>query len=224
MRGLPIVVAIAMAAMPAMFTRVARADVVYNFTMNTTPLQADGVDGPYSLFFGLNGSNGSTVTLSDFNLGGGSAGADDLEFGARGDAANPPIVLGPASGGSILTEEFTPGTVLDYMIDVNPSLSSSSPDTFDFAIIGAKYNGGSDLPTLQGSPDDLAQLVMDVPELTPSTYDFDTTVDSNLASGDPVLTLVSTAVPLPASGAMSLVLMGMMLVWSMRRKSVPQRA
>jgi hypothetical protein len=225
-RGLTLVAAIAMAALPAVFSRIARGDITYNFTMNTQPLLDDAADGPYSLFFGLNGSNGSIVTLSDFNFGGGSAGVDDFEFGATGDAANPPIVLGPASGASLLLEDFTPGTVLDYTIDVNANLSSSSPDTFDFAIVGANYNSGSDLPTVQpGGPGDLAQLVMDVPELTPSTWGFDTTADANLdAGGSPTLTLATTSVPEPGSQSAALAIVAMIFGWSVRRRTARRRA
>ena len=209
-------------AMPGVWCQSSRADVVYDFTVNTQPLIDDTADGlPYYLGFSLFNLNGSTVTLSNFQFGGGSATPPGLGFGnVTGDATSS-IVLGSGTVIDEFYEAFTPGTQLSFQIDASPMFGSPPADFFDFFITDDLLNN---LPTVDPSGNDnLAQLTFDVPQLTPNTYAFDTTAQTFTGNylddgGEPTLTPASAPVPLPRAAGMVVGLLAIVLGVSMRRK------
>ncbi len=152
----PIIVVLAVVLAPA----VARADLVFQVTVNnpqTLSSQTFGAGGPYALDFTLtSGGNTNTATISNFNLGGGSADSSMIftTGGASGDINSPPgsvtvtdnASLNPAAGGfNDFNQVFAPGSsAIRFDVDLTTSFVSGTPDRFTFSILDMN---GNPIPT-----------------------------------------------------------------------------
>lgn len=106
----------------------ALADEIVNISVNTSPLTASSA-GPFTLQFQLtDGSGGvvadgnNTVTISNFNFGGGS--------GPSG-----PISLTDNSFLVFSNSGFIPGSSLSFVVDLTTNLDLLAPDEFSFFIL-----------------------------------------------------------------------------------------
>jgi hypothetical protein len=96
----------------------ARADGIWTITIDTSSLAAD--TGPFGLDFELVGTNGNTVSLSNFSYGsGGSAGPGGafITGGATGDLASGVTLSDSSSFFTDFNQQFTPGDTLTFTID-----------------------------------------------------------------------------------------------------------
>src|SRR5579859_8205239 len=128
----------------------AEADILYTFTMNTTPLVGHG---PFSLDFQfLDGSgspsdlNNNTVKLTNFAFGAGGSpsGGGTGTGGASGSLASG-VTLKDTGFFNEYFENFTPGTLLSFAIDTtNVADPGGTPDLFTLAILDSV---GNELPT-----------------------------------------------------------------------------
>ena len=105
----------------------ARADQVWNVSLDTSQLATD-YTGPFALDFELVGSNGNTVTLSNFSFGAAAVpgpGSAFLTGGASGDLGSSVSLNDSANFFSDFNQQFTPGGTLTFTMDstlVSPSL------------------------------------------------------------------------------------------------------
>jgi hypothetical protein len=118
----------------------AQASQLYSVSLDTSPLIRHSAR-PFYLEFQLNDGSGTgdgnnTVTLSNF------------QFGSGGSAADNPVKEGDATG-SLTTgveitdndffnsfyEEFTPGTLLSFILEITTQADAITSDQFSFAIL-----------------------------------------------------------------------------------------
>ena len=138
-----------------------RADQVWNVSVNTSLLAAD-YTAPFGIDFEMLGSNGNTVTLSNFSFGGGAAGPGPafLTGLASGDLGSVVAVSDNAATFlSDFNQQFTPGSTLTFTMDstLNPPPLGGSPDNFSMVLFSSYdpvngYNpatgsGGTLIPT-----------------------------------------------------------------------------
>lgn len=180
----------------------ARAETLnFTVTMDTTALQSS-TDSFY-LDWALSGSDGNTVTVSNFNFGAnGSAGPTSsiLEIGdASGGISVPNGTASVDSSGGYqvndFSQGFTPGEALSF--DVSGTEMPGNSDAFLFSI----YDGNSLLPT-DGPNGEFLSI----------RYDGGTPVIANYGSSvlgitAPSVTYPATIAPLPSAARSGLCLL-----------------
>jgi hypothetical protein len=135
------------------------------------------------------GDNNNTLSLADFNLGGGAAGTVDTvnTFNATGDMTGS-VSMSDTQPYSYFAEFFTPGTALTFTLsDAFTIVNPSEPDGFFFALIenGAPLNTTD--PTGNGN---LFSVTFDSSSPTAAAY-------TDLNSADSVGTPEFTGTPEP---------------------------
>jgi hypothetical protein len=164
---------------------VIQADLIYNVSMNTTPLIGHPA-GPFSLEFQLNDGNGTgdannTATLSNFLFSGGAAlGSPTLIGGVTGNLASG-VTMTDSSFFNQFIQNFNPGATLSFQLGLttNPD-SGGVPDEFSFAILD---RSGFEIPTVAPAN---ALLIIDINSPTTiSTFRTDTS-QSPSAGGPPI--------------------------------------
>lgn len=135
--------------------KTASADIIYNVTLDTTPLVGHPA-GPFyvDLAFtdgsGVNDAN-NTVTLSDFNFGGGSALGSPIIFGGATGSLETGVSITDSSFISLFSEQFAPGLQLSFTLDLTLNDDAGGiPDRFTFYLLDSS---GVALPTLAPSGD-----------------------------------------------------------------------
>jgi hypothetical protein len=131
-----------------------RADFVARVSLDTAPLVGHPA-APFYLDFQLNQGSGpspsNTAVLSDFAFSGGApTGSPFLIGGAAGDLGTGATITDSAFSSEFI-QEFSPGTQLQFNIDLttNPETNPPMiPDQFSFAILDSTF---SELPTLDPS-------------------------------------------------------------------------
>ncbi len=128
---------------------------VYQFSLDTSSLMLPGnaAQGPFCLEFLYNEGSGdpdsdNTVTLSNFNFGGGGpvAGTAAL-FGGASGSLETQITITDSEFWNAYTQPFNPGTVLSFRIDLTNNIDAGPdfvPDYFVFAILDGP---GNEIPT-----------------------------------------------------------------------------
>jgi len=183
----------------------ALAATVYDISLNTSPL-TNPTDG-YSLFFqftdgsGLNDAN-NTVTLSGFAFSGGNALAGAQAFGGASGDLTGTIILTDSEFFNAITQPFTPGAVLSFLLDLTTNVDSGGvPDVFAMSILDGN---GNEIPTLDDSgANTLVTISIDSP-LTIQTFGSDpntiTSTGNLIAMGAPAVTPADvSSVPEPSS-------------------------
>jgi hypothetical protein len=162
--------------------------------------------GPFSLDFELTDGSGTddgnnTVTLSDFQFGGGGAqGTATLVGGATGDLTST-VVLTDSSFLNEFTQASSPGSVLTFTMQFTTNVDAGgTPDEFSFQILDSS---GAALPSQSISTLGFDSfIVIDINSATPSVESFAT--DSTMspsAGGKPVDIAAPQVVPsAPVSG------------------------
>ena len=133
-----------------LLTPLGKADIVYTFSMNTSPLVGNG---PFALDLQfLDGSglpidlNNNTVALTNFAFGAGGSpsGGGTATGGASGSFASG-VTLKDTDFFNEYFESFTPGTLLSFTIDTTNLLDpGGTPDLLTVAILDSSLN---ELPT-----------------------------------------------------------------------------
>jgi hypothetical protein len=191
----------------------ASAGQIWTVSLDTSQL-ATNFTGPFALDFELVGSNGNTVTLSNFSFGsGGSAGPGPafLTGGASGALGSSVSLNDSVNFFSDFNQQFTPGGTLAFSMDSTliPPPSGGSPDNFSMVIF-SRYdpvNGYNPLTGAGGTP-----IPTTDPTGNDTFFNFNvngpgaTTVDSfPSASGDVSITVTPTSVVAePSSSVLAL--------------------
>lgn len=180
----------------------AQADVIYNVSLDTSPLIGNAA-GPFSLDFQFTDGSGTndgnnTVTLSNFDFGaGGGTGSPATSGSVSGDLTSG-ITLIDSQFFNEFTQTFTPGAALDFTVDLTTNVDAGGvPDEFTFAILD---NTGAEIPTL-GLFDTLllADIDSNSPMLFPSGSD---TSRGTAATGEAIALdtpIVTSPVPEPSA-------------------------
>jgi hypothetical protein len=136
----------------------ARAGTIWTVSLDTSQL-ATNYSGPFALDFELVGSNGNTVTLSNFSFGiGGNAGPGTAfaTGGASGDLGSSVSLNDSVNFFSDFNQQFIPGKTLTFTMDstVVPPSSGGSPDNFSMVIFSSydPVNGYNPLTGAGGTP------------------------------------------------------------------------
>ena len=151
---------------------ICRAGVIYDVSLNTTPLIGEAA-GPFSLGFQLNDGSGAgdannTAILSNFQfgIGGSASGSPSVFGGATGDLSSG-ITLIDSSFLNALAQSFNPGNSLSFRIQVSTNLDAGgTPDEFSFSILDSS---GAQIPT-NGFVD--AFLLLDIDSSNPTLQTF----------------------------------------------------
>jgi hypothetical protein len=128
------------------------------FTLNTTPLESSSA-GPFTLDFQFIDGNGTgdannTVTLTDFNFGGGSVtAAPGFPIGGVTQGSSPLSVR--LTDSSFFNETqllLTPGSQISFDFAATTNADAAAPDAFTFAILdGSGGEIGTTNPNLNNS-------------------------------------------------------------------------
>jgi MYXO-CTERM domain-containing protein len=139
------------------------ADMTYHVSLDTAGLQGSP-SAPFSLDFqlfdgtGLGNAN-TTVSLWNFNFGGGSAGATTFDAGGVSGDLGSKITLTDSSFYNEFFQDFTPGSTLQFDVQIDSSWQSGgTPDEFSFAILD---NNLFNLPTNALATDTFANVETD---------------------------------------------------------------
>jgi len=132
-----------------------RADITYRVTIATDALQGAPA-GPFyvdfQLFDGTGAGNANTtVSLSNFNFGGGSSVAGTFDAGGVSGSLDSNITLTDSSFYNEFYQGFTPGSTLQFDLQISSSPQGGvTPDSFAFAFLDSTL---SNLPTLAPGSD-----------------------------------------------------------------------
>jgi hypothetical protein len=195
-----------------------QASVLYNVSMDTSPLIGHAA-GPFSLTFqftdgSLAGDSNNTVVLSNFQFGaGGSAsGSPSLFGGATGSLASG-VTLLDSSFFSAFTEQFTPGSLLSFSLQVSTNVDAGgTPDEFSFFILD---NTLTELPTL-GIFDLFA--VLDIDSANPVLQAFDSDSSRSPAAGGSGITMAAPQLTAATPEPSSFILLGIGLAFQISRR------
>lgn len=188
-------------------TSIAKADVIYNVSLNTAPLIGNTA-APFSLYFQFTDGSGlgdgdNTVTLSNFDLGtGGSEQGTPSTFGGVTGDLSSQVVLTDTSFFNYFMVGFQPGNTLSFMIDSTTNLNADPiPDEFSFSILDSTDDP---IPTT-GFFDQFLELDITSSTPAPQVFPSDPTQTpvaggNPIDTGTPVVTPVSST-PEPSSVA-----------------------
>jgi hypothetical protein len=117
----------------------ARADSVFEVTLNTAPLS-----GTQTLAFSLSQGDGlfeNTVTLSDFNFGGGGpVGSPSYSGnGVSGDLGST-VTLADTDFSEFFSQTFNVGSTLSFLLDTTNVFDGGTPDGFAMYLCDAAFD------------------------------------------------------------------------------------
>jgi len=133
----------------------ANADMIYNVSLDTTPLVGHPA-GPFYIELSFTDGSGAndannTVTLSDINFGGGSALGGALDIGGASGSLESGITIVDNSFLSLFYEQFAPGLQLTFSLIVTTNDDEGGiPDRFSLSVLDSL---GVPLPTLAPAGD-----------------------------------------------------------------------
>jgi hypothetical protein len=191
----------------------ARADLVWTVTLDTSQL-ATNYSGPFGVDFELVGSNGNTVSLSNFSFGTAGFAGPGGPFstgGVSGDLSTSVTLNDSANFFNDFNQQFTPGDTLSFTVDsttVAPP-AGGTPDSFTMVLFSSYdqvngYNpftgsGGTPIPSTDPTGNDTL-VSINVSDPTSTTV---TSYPS--AAGDINVNVTPQAVPEPSTVIMLLI-------------------
>lgn len=153
----------------------ARADVIFNFTLNTSdPSFSNAPPGPLSLGFQFadgsgTGDGNNSITLSNFNFGGGGPSGSPLMAGSATGDLSSSVTFTDATPTNLFLQGFTPGSSLSFSIDMTTNVDPGGiPDEFILSLLDSTL---SPIPTTSSSPL-FPLLVIDIDSANPSVQTF----------------------------------------------------
>ena len=128
----------------------ARGDMIYNVTLNTSPLVGHPA-GPFYVELTFTDGSGvadanNTVTISNVNFGGGSALGGPLLFGGASGSLETGVTITDSSVLSLFSEQFAPGLSLSFSLGLTANDDAGgTPDGLTFFLLDSS---GVQIPTL----------------------------------------------------------------------------
>lgn len=197
---IPIRVAIALAMCLALGQYSAFADEFLNVTVDTSGLGS----GNSEVFFVFTGVGANSAGMSNFSLGGGTAGAvDSINLSGSGTAAtngiNSGIQLNTGSDFlNVFAQSFSAGSQLSFLLDLTTNVASPTPDQFSLAILDPTGN-----PISTSDPtgfDNLFTINIDSSSLKPNIYSNLVSITTPVSTPEPAsLALLGTGLLVPAA-------------------------
>jgi hypothetical protein len=131
--------------LPLASAQSAHADLVFHVDLNTSALSG----GNFLLDFQLNDGDGvqnNTVTLNNFQFGGGAASGNPSLFGGASGSLGAGVSIDDSSFLNEFTEAFTAGNTLGFDVNLTTQIApvANTPDLFSFAILDSQSN---EIPT-----------------------------------------------------------------------------
>lgn len=199
----------------------AHADIVYNVTLNTTPLIGHPA-GPFSIGFEFADGSGigdgnNAVFMSNFSFGAGGPSGSPLTFGIAGGDLSASIVMADAAPDNIFVQSFVPGNTLSFFLDMTTNVDAGgTPDEFIMSILD---NTLTPIPTTAASP--LGPfLVIDIDSSNPTVQTFSSDSTQTPAGGGAPISIgqpTISAVPEPSTAVLALTVL--CIVWAQRRSA-----
>ena len=193
----------------------AQAGQLYSVSLDTSPLIGHS-EGPFYLEFQLNDGSGTgdgnnTVTLSDFQFGiGGSAVGNPITEGGVTGSLTTGVVITDSDFFNSFYEEFTPGALLSFMLEIMTQVDAITPDQFSFAILFLDaLMDPVEIPTF-GPANALLTIDIAAPNLIVQTF------ASNPAEFPSIALDAPMVIPVPGTLALLLVGMGGLLRFGKR--------
>lgn len=137
------------------FFQPASANTIYDVTLDTSPLIGHP-SGPFYVQFLFSDGSGigdanNTVTVSNFNFGGGSALGGPAVFGGASGSLTDGIAITDSAFLTLFAEPFTPGLHLKFSLAISSNDDAGGiPDGLTFFLLDSS---GVSLPTLAPSGD-----------------------------------------------------------------------
>lgn len=189
---------------------VGQASVLYDVSMNTTPLIGH-VAGPFALEFQLNDGSGTgdannTASLSSFTFGGGTATGNPTLVGGAAGSLSSAVTLTDSSFFNQFIQKFTPGDRLEFQLSLsNNAEGRATPDEFSFAILD---HTGTEIPTLAGSLFDVFVSIDITPSHLITSFAGDVSREP-AGGGAPINISAPQVTPVPESSAWALLASGL---------------
>jgi hypothetical protein len=185
-----------------------RANLMFNVSLNTSPLIGNAT-GPFYIDFQLNDGSGigdanNTVMINGFLFGGGNAVDSILIIGGAGGSLFSSVSITDSAFLNEFAQQFDPGSKLKFHVNLTTNVDAGlTPDAFSFAILD---NTLAPLPTT-GLGD--ALLLVNINSGNPRIETFPTT------NG----TAIQPTVSIPETGSsFAMLLIGLGTVWCFRRR------
>lgn len=216
--------AIAIFAAVVAFPLQARADAIFNVTLNTAGLVAPPSGDPFWLFFQFTDGSGTgdannSATISGLNLGGGTLLPDiSSDGGIAGDPVTG-LTMTDSSFFNFYSQAFQPGAALTFQLSMTTNLSApgAAPDLFGFSILDALF---APIPTLDPTfADLLLSVTLDSPNPSVASYGSDPARTDSIVNAPDVR-------PVPEPGTLTLLVIGAATALAGRRhrRGAKQRA
>jgi hypothetical protein len=191
----------------------------FTVTLDTSPLIGHPA-GPFSVDFQLNdgsgvGDSNNTAILTNFEFGGGAPTSSPSMFGgAIGDLSTGVTITEPSFFNDF-QQQFTPGSILKFTVQLTLNPNTPQPDEFSFAILDS---GGNEIATL-GPADALLMVVINSMDPAVQTYSTDPSIPP-VAGGPGIDIPAAMVASVPEPTALSLVGLSVagLLVFSHRRR------
>lgn len=186
-----------------------KADNIYTFSLNTTPLMGSG---PFALDLQFldgsgSGDGNNTVTLTSFAFAGGSSSGGGTGTGGASGTLTSGVSLTDTAFFNEYYENFTPGTLLSFTIDTTNVLDAGgTPDLLTVAILDSGLN---ELPTA-GPASEFLDLSLSG-GASPQVATFGSLPGSAFALAAPVVQPASTTAPVPEPSSISMILAALVL-------------
>lgn len=207
-------------ALLSLTSHLARADLVYNVTLDTSVLASNASQGPFAVDFELNdgstgdGVNNNTATISTFTLTGGSltSGTSSSTGSVSGDLSST-LTITDNGFFNDFNQQFSPGSQLRFTLDLTTNVSTSeaglgsnpgAPDQFSFTVYSNNFASTASL------------LTIDITGPNPVV----TTSGGSLGNGVSVAGPTVTSVPEPSTFALSSWALGLMVTGVVLRRAV----
>jgi hypothetical protein len=187
------------------FTACAQAGIIYDVSLNTTPLIGHPA-APFWLGFELadgsgTGDGNNAALLSNFQFGtGGAIGSPFLSGSAIGDVSAL-VVLTDAAPTSVFVQSFAPGGTLSFQLFLSTNVDAGGvPDTFIMSILDNTF---TPIPTVAGPP--LNPFIsIDIDSDNPTVQTFASDPTQFPAGGGDAIDIPAPSISVPEPAALGL--------------------
>jgi hypothetical protein len=191
----------------------ARADTIFQVSLDTSPLAGIPGAGPFSVDFQLTDGSGTgdgnnAASIGAFQFGGGApVGTPSATGGAAGDLSTG-IALTDSAFLNDFQQQFAPGSVFGFTVDLTTNVDpAGTPDEFSFSILDST---GFAIPTTAPNGTEVF-LVTDITGPAPAINLYPTDPSQQInATGAPPPAIAPELVPEPAELRLACIALGLL--------------